>query len=884
MVNLKCLSNNTRLCHILKADACINLVNLSRPHQHRPLKSHLHLALSVLKSKSPGLVLAPVNFPIETSQIAGTGVAPTGPAPAAKPKAGLDLNAVPRPTVAGGENTPQGVKYTTKVQAANPVPPPTAITRHFAVDEGNSIPRLFRCSLQYILADGTTFLNTSMFPFGAVTQPFAELSEYEVPIPLSKHGGEDLLRCTRCGAYVNPGFTFLDGGTKIKCNICEGLSPIASQTLLQGGMSSDGAGRPELTLGTYEFLAPAGLAGKKVVGNNILLLIECTQNAISFGLTQQVIASVKASLDYIPDPEHTNIGIITYNNSVQFFTTSTSASGEPTVVFMTDILNPFTPLPKSRVMFNVKNSKAQIEVILDKIAATFDTSGKYRSPLSTTGSCGGAALRSAIELLRDEAGKVLWFVMDIPSVGYGALRSRNQQALYNTDKERTLLVPDEKTTAYNDLSEICAKDKVAIDIFACTQADVDLATMTPVSAPVGGEMYYYSPFNSAEYGEKLHFDIFRNLTRYTVYDVSMKARCSLGLSIHKYLGGFGESLESPIQLSVLDADKTIAFTLKQDAKLKPEVPAYLQFAVLYTTPRGERKIRVLNYTLNVTDQMVQVYSSVDMDAVLALETKQHMQTILKSSISNGRNQLCQTCINVLAHYRKSVSTSSVSAQFVLPESMKVYPLLVLGLMKTPAFGLMEDFKLDAKVANIMQFRHCSFTHLAMRIYPRMYSIGQIIDPSQQWGTFIVNEADQTASTSIYKPVNIPASIEKIVPNDAYLIVNSDFIYVYLPKEVPETLLMELFGKSTLAEIVPEEGLPALETEGSIRIRNVIDHFRKERAGSYQQVKVVSFTSSQANFILKELLVEDCKNPKKEFSYLQFLTHLHRMILSKAQSF
>ena len=203
---------------------------------------------------------------------------------AQKPKVGLDLNAVPRPTIAVNENTIQGIRYSTKSQSTTPAPAPSSIARHFAVDEGNSIPRLFRCSLQHILADGTTFLNTSMFPFGAIVQPFAELSEYEAPVPQSKYGGEDLLRCGRCGTYVNPGFTFLDGGTKIKCNICEGQSPIASQALIQSGVGSDGAVKPELMLGTYEFSAPSGLVGKKVVGNNLLLLIECTQNAISLGM------------------------------------------------------------------------------------------------------------------------------------------------------------------------------------------------------------------------------------------------------------------------------------------------------------------------------------------------------------------------------------------------------------------------------------------------------------------------------------------------------------------------------------------------------------------------------------------------------------------------
>jgi protein transport protein SEC24 len=181
-----------------------------------------------------------------------------------------------------GENTPEGVKFSTKPNIGNPIPPPPATARHYGIDEGSSIPRMFRSTLQHILADGNTFFNTTTFPLGAVVQPFAELSEYEAPVPLAKQGGESLLRCSRCGAYVNPGFMFIEGGTKFKCNLCEGFSPVPSQP-------SDGVEKPELTFGTYDFNAPASLGGKKTVGHNILLVLECTPNAINFGKDTDIL-------------------------------------------------------------------------------------------------------------------------------------------------------------------------------------------------------------------------------------------------------------------------------------------------------------------------------------------------------------------------------------------------------------------------------------------------------------------------------------------------------------------------------------------------------------------------------------------------------------------
>ena len=297
---------------------------------------------------------------------------------------------------------------------------------------------------------------------------------------------------------------------------------------------------------------------------------------------------MKAILDLIPDPEHTNIGIITYNTSVQFFTNSLSGSGEAATVFMSDVMTPFAALPYSKALFNLKQNKAQIELILDKVA-TFDTTAKQRHHLGGNGSCGGAAVRAAAEILKNNAGKILWFLMDIPSLGFGSLKVRNNPTIANSEKQRILYNPDDTNLAYTDLSEFCLRNRIAVDIFACVQNEIDLASLMTISSRLGGEIYYYPQFNSAEYGEKLHFDLFRDMTRNTVYDISMRARCSTGLTVSSYVGGFGEITDPTVDISVMDADKTIGFLIRQDSKLKPNTQAYLQFAVLFTTIAGEEK-------------------------------------------------------------------------------------------------------------------------------------------------------------------------------------------------------------------------------------------------------------------------------------------------------
>jgi hypothetical protein len=47
-----------------------------------------------------------------------------------------------------------------------------------------------------------------------------------------------------------------------------------------------------------------------------------------------------------------------------------------------------------------------------------------------------------------------------------------------------------------------------------------------------------SPFDINKHGEKLHYEIFRVLTRITGTDVQIKARVSGGLTVCEYFGGF----------------------------------------------------------------------------------------------------------------------------------------------------------------------------------------------------------------------------------------------------------------------------------------------------------------------------------------------------------
>lgn len=105
---------------------------------------------------------------------------------------------------------------------------------------------------------------------------------------------------------------------------------------------------------------------------------------------------------------------------------------------------------------------------------------------------------------------------------------------------------------------------------------------------------YFAKFDAQKHGDKLYYELFRNLSRATGSEIMVKARCSTGFTVTEYFGGFGVKEAVDFQLSSIDADKSFCFALRNDEKFAENKTVHVQIAVLYTNVYGERRIRVFN--------------------------------------------------------------------------------------------------------------------------------------------------------------------------------------------------------------------------------------------------------------------------------------------------
>jgi hypothetical protein len=70
-----------------------------------------------------------------------------------------------------------------------------------------------------------------------------------------------------------------------------------------------------------------------------------------------------------------------------------------------------------------------------------------------------------------------------------------------------------------------------------------------------------------KHGEKLYYSIYRILTRVTGTEISIKARCSTGLTVTEYISSKLSSQTAEIHQAWIDQDKVISCVLRNDEKL-----------------------------------------------------------------------------------------------------------------------------------------------------------------------------------------------------------------------------------------------------------------------------------------------------------------------------
>jgi len=292
-------------------------------------------------------------------------------------------------------------------------------------------------------------------------------------------------------------------------------------------------------------------------------------------------------------------------------------------------------------------------------------------------------------------------------------------------------------------------------------------------------------------------------------------------------------------------------------------------ALLYTTSKGERRIRVLTQCIPVTSVLADLFKGADVEAVTALTTKMAIEKALTSRLSDAREALVNKCIDILSIYRTELATQSAasSSQLLLPESLKLFPLYVLGLVKNIVLRAGTDVRPDERSANIMALRIASVAHTLAFIYPRLFRVDSV-----------ASEVGLTGPTgAVTLPPTLNLSSEKLDRSGVFLLEDGQTIYLWVGKTSSSEFIQQIFGVPSLESVdTTQLRLSPLGNEVSNRLIAIVEEIRAQRS-NFMNVSVLREGEPRESKFFS-YFIED--RTKSVHSYYEFLVNLHQRIQAK----
>uniref|UniRef100_A0A8B9GYB9 SEC24 homolog A, COPII coat complex component n=1 Tax=Astyanax mexicanus TaxID=7994 RepID=A0A8B9GYB9_ASTMX len=631
---------------------------------------------------------------------------------------------------------------------AGPVPAPTPCLPQ-DLQKLNCSPEVFRSTLTSI-PQTQSLLNKAKLPLGLLLHPFKDLSQ--LPVVTSS----TIVRCRSCRTYINPFVSFLDQ-RRWKCNLCYRVNDVPEEFMYNPVSRSYGEPhkRPEVQNATIEFIAPSEYMLRPPQPAVYLFLLDVSHNAVETGYLDVVCQSLLENLNSLPGDTRTKIGLITFDSMIHFYNLQDGLS-QPQMLIVSDLEDIFLPTPDS-LLVNLSESKELVRDLLKTLPQMFTKTMETHSAL-------GPALQAAFKLMSPTGGRVTVFQTQLPTLGVGALKSREDPNQRASAKDVQHLSP--ATDFYKKLALDCSGQQVAVDLFMLSAQYCDLATLGCISRYSAGSVYFYPSYHSEHnpaQTERFQKDLKRYLTRKIGFEAVMRIRCTKGLR-------FSVKCQSNPNPNL-----TLTLTL-----------IYFVAGNFTGTPRGERRIRVHTMCLPVVNSMSDIFAGADVQAITCLLASMAVDRSVTASLSDARDAVTNAAIDSLVSYRSSVLTIQQPG-LLAPACLCLFPLYILALLKQRAFRTGTSTRLDDRVFAMYQLKYQPLSYLMLMIHPALYRLDDLTDE----GALNINDR------TIPQPRALQLSVEKLSRDGAFLMDTGSVsdLYLWVGKSCNPTFLNQVLGVS-----------------------------------------------------------------------------------------
>ncbi|KAL1461541.1 hypothetical protein WDU94_013426 [Cyamophila willieti] len=725
-------------------------------------------------------------------------------------------------------------------------PPPIRLPQNLP-ESINCSRDLFRCTLTKI-PETKSLLDKSRLPLGLLIHPFKDINNLKVI-------KTTIVRCRQCRTYINPFVQFLDS-KQWKCNICFRTNEIPEQFLYDRNteMFGDPYRRPEIQSATVEYLATSDYTVRDPPQPAMyLFLLDVSQIAAQSGYLYTVCEVLLNQLKSLPGDRRTSVAVITYDSAVHFYSLAEGQT-QPAQIILTDIEDVFLPSPEN-ILVNLSEC---YDMIVDLLKQLPD---KFKDNLDS-GSALGPALQAAFKLLQPTGGRITIFQTCLPNRGPGALESRENPNQRSNDEPPHM---NPATDFYKKIALECTSFYIAVDLFILNSQYVDLATLSGVAKHSSGCIHHIPLYSGKNMSHVYQLDrmFSRYLTRKIGFESVMRIRCTKGMSIHTFHGNFFVRSTDLLALPNVNPDAGYGIQISIDESLTHIQYGCFQVAVLYTSSKGDRRIRVHTLCLPVVSNVNDVLVGADQQCIAGLLAKMAVDRSLQHSLSDAREAFLNVICDVLTTY-KMTQTGHLTGSLLAPSSLKLLPLYILALLKHPAFRIGQSTRLDDRLYAMTEMKCLPLNSLLLSIYPELYPLHTLDqDPTFEWSELLVPS-----------PRILQLSAERLQATGTYLLNLPDTILILVRHGTPPAVCSALFGFQSVAQM-PENlyELPQLETPLSVKLNALIAYLNDDKA-YVSPVKVMK-DSSPDRMEFYDKLIED-KN-SGGMSYYEFLQRIREQV-------
>lgn len=723
--------------------------------------------------------------------------------------------------------------------------------------KSNVSSEIFRCTLMAI-PQTSALLNKSRLPLGVIIHPFKDLTSEnnqansQLPVITSTV----IVRCRTCRTYINPFISFVDR-TRWKCNLCYRVNELPEEFSFDpvSRTYGDPQRRPEVRSSTIEFIAPSEYMLRPPQPAVYLFVLDVTFNAIGTGYLSIVCKTLLSELDKLPGDSRTQIGFIAFDQAIHFFNLAEGLS-QPQMLTVSDIDEIFLPLPDS-LLVNLHESRDLVEDLLRRLPELFANNME-------TGNALGAALQASFKLLSPTGGRVTVFQTCLPTAGPGTLQMREDNNANKGAGNKNVPHLGPATDFYKKLALDCSAQQIAMDVFMLNGQYADLATVACVSKYSGGCLYHYPSFHTIKNPsiiDKFETDLARYVTRKIGFEAVMRIRCTRGLSIHTFHGNFFVRSTDLLSLPNINPDAGFGMQVSIEDSLTESNTACFQAALLYTSSKGERRIRVHTLCLPVTTELSVVHATADQQAIAALLAKMAVDRTLTSSLGDARDALINAGVDALSSFSNSQSSSSRMGSLPCPFSLRLLPLYILALLKSKAFRGAR-IGLDERVFNMEQCKTLPMCYLLQKLYPSLYPLHNLDDEHM---------TERSGINAPWSPI-LQLTAANLDRHGAYLLDALDSMVMLIGGAISDQFCQDVFDFPNFSAL-PDgmTTLPEKENAMSERVRTFVYSLMDARPNG--TTFIILREDSKRKHLFFQHFVED--RTESTMSYYEFIQHIQK---------